>query len=458
MRRDLRLHDNQALAYALSHAEFVIPLFILDPHLLKNDAPFRKAFLFEALSNLNQKLSEHQSRLIVRAGNPVEEMPKFMRESGADFTVVEADYSPYAKRRDEQVAEEVNIHFTNGLTIRPLNAVLKSNGDPYVVYTPYRRTWKSLPAPGAPLSAPENIHTPQNITSLPIPNSQAFAGFPSSEDQARKRMSDFLSTPIFSYKKDRDMLGRHGTSELSPYIRFGLISMRELAYRAQQLMSTAQSEAEKENIRIWLNELIWRDFYFSIMHHFPFVLSRSFREDYRQIDWHHNPVHLEAWKYGCTGYPVVDAGMRQLLKTGWMHNRARMICASFLVKDLLINWQEGEKWFMHLLIDGDPASNNGGWQWTAGTGTDAAPYFRIFNPITQSKKFDPTGSYIRRWLNELEHIPDKYIHVPWQMPPEVQKMSGVRIGMDYPAPLVDHQMARDRTLAAYQAAKNQRRF
>ena len=246
-----------------------------------------------------------------------------------------------------------------------------------------------------------------------------------------------------------------GTSRLSPYLRFGLISARQAVHAVRDAITNSENPAEKISAETWLNELIWREFYACILSHYPFVLRQSFRENLRRIPWRDSTTGLAAWQNGLTGYPVVDAGMRQLRESGWMHNRARMICASFLCKDLLINWQAGEKWFMKYLLDGDPASNNGGWQWTAGTGTDAAPYFRIFNPVVQGKKFDPAGSYVRRWVPELRTVPDEYIHEPWLMPFDLQTGISVRIGEDYPAPIVEHAFARERTLAAYKIASGQ---
>ncbi|WP_322509387.1 FAD-binding domain-containing protein, partial [Anaerolinea sp.] len=214
---------------------------------------------------------------------------------------------------------------------------------------------------------------------------------------------------------------------------------------------------EKRGYEAWLNELIWREFYISILYHYPHVLAMAFNPALRAIEWRDAPSELQAWKEGKTGYPVVDAAMRQLKATGWMHNRARMIVASFLTKDLLINWQEGEQWFMQNLVDGDPAANNGGWQWTAGVGTDAAPYFRIFNPVLQSAKFDPQGRYIKTWVPELTSVPPEFIHAPWTMPLSLQISLGVRIGRDYPAPMVNHQEVRDRVLQAYRTSHGKTR-
>ena len=228
--------------------------------------------------------------------------------------------------------------------------------------------------------------------------------------------------------------------------------MRQAVVFATQAIALAPDSPNRKSAETWLNELVWREFYLSILYHYPHVRQRNFRSQYDAICWENDPEAFEAWCRGRTGYPIVDAAMRQLLQSGWMHNRARMIVASFLVKDLLIDWRWGERWFMQHLVDGDPAANNGGWQWTAGTGTDAAPYFRIFNPILQSKKFDPHGIYIRRWLPQLAAVPDKFVHEPWRMTAEIQKQAKCRIGHDYPHPIVDHAAARKRTVAAYKRA------
>ena len=236
---------------------------------------------------------------------------------------------------------------------------------------------------------------------------------------------------------------------LSPYFRFGMLSVRKVVAEVQKKIQNTLDPVIIQGCYAWINELIWREFYQSILYHFPYVLSSSFKPKMRDIPWRNAPEGLQAWKAGLTGFPIVDAGMRQLKETGWMHNRARMIVASFLVKDLLINWQEGESWFKKMLIDGDPASNNGGWQWIAGTGTDAAPYFRIFNPVSQGKKFDPNGNYVRRWVPELRNLPDQFIHNPWEMPISEQQRVNVIIGKDYPDHIVDHASARERVLYAY---------
>ena len=280
--------------------------------------------------------------------------------------------------------------------------------------------------------------------------------FPAGEAEAQRRLQAFAAgdgAAIAGYRDGRNRPDLEGTSRLSPYLRFGMLSARQAVVAAQAARRAALTSDARSGSETWLTELIWREFYVSILYHFPHVRSGSFQRQYDRIAWDNDPAAFAAWCEGRTGVPIVDAAMRQLVTTGWMHNRCRMIVASFLVKDLLIDWRWGERFFMRHLVDGDPAANNGGWQWTAGTGTDAAPYFRIFNPVTQGQKFDPDGLYVRRWVPELANVPAKFIHEPWKLPPSDQRRAGCVIGQDYPAPIVDHAWARERTLAAYAQAK-----
>ena len=446
IRRDLRLSDNLALLSALSESDQVIPVFILDPQLLATKAPRRKNFLFRNLQSLSDQLKTMGCPLVVRRGDPLSELTRLTEESGAEWISAEADYSAYARRRDSSVETELDLKLAEGLLIHPPRAAVKSDGSPYIVFTPFFRTWLALPLPGSPLPAPAQLKPHINLRSDPIPPATETDGFPAGEEAARRRLEDFLRFSLGDYHAQHDRVDLDGTSLLSPYLRIGILSIR---YVYAQLQPFLDDPLTRDGASKWLNELAWREFYFNIMATFPYVLHRAFRENMREIPWRSNPQDLQAWQAGQTGYPLVDAGMRQLAQTGWMHNRARMITASFLTKDLLLNWQEGEAWFMQQLLDGEPASNNGGWQWTAGTGTDAAPYFRVFNPVTQSRKFDPRGDYIRAWLPELAPVPETFIHEPWKMPADMQISLGVRIGRDYPAPIVDHQFARQRALDAY---------
>ncbi len=294
---------------------------------------------------------------------------------------------------------------------------------------------------------------------MPIPTGPSLppgTAFVPGEREALRRLEAFTqgdAAPIYAYANARNRLDLDSTSGLSPYLRWGMLSPRRAVAAAQEAASAARNEQARRGAETWLNELIWREFYLSILYNFPRVVSGSFRPEYDAIRWLNRPSDFQAWCEGRTGYPVVDAGLRQLRETGWMHNRARMIVASFLVKDLLINWQWGERWFMQHLVDGDPAANNGGWQWTAGTGTDAAPYFRIFNPISQAEKFDPNGVYVRRWVPELRGMPPRAIYRPWLLDNAEQRAAGCVIGQDYPAPIVDHEAARRRALEAYGVAR-----
>lgn len=453
IRRDLRLQDNPALHSALKGGHTVLPLFILDPRLLSKPADNRRQFLFNGLRRLDEGLRSRGSYLLIRRGLPEEVLPALLKESDAEAVFTEEDYTPFAIRRDEQLARLIPLQRVVGVTIHHPAAVVKPDGSPYTVFTPFSKAWKALPTPQPLPPAPAQLPPPPRLESEAIPSADENPGFPAGEAEAERRLLNFLDSTVFSYAEDRNRLDLDGTSKLSPYLRFGMLSARRAAALTIEKIRHTPDSAGRKGAETFLNELIWREFYNAILYHFPHVLETAFNPSLRNIPWRDAPAELHAWQQGLTGIPVVDACMRQLLATSWMHNRGRMIVASFLVKDLLINWQEGERWFMRLLIDGDPAANNGGWQWTAGVGTDAAPYFRVFNPVLQSKKFDPHGRFIRRWLPELERLPDDYLHEPWLLPVNLQQKTGFKPGRDYPLPLVDHAQAKERTLRAYQQSK-----
>ena len=445
LRRDLRLHNNLTLQAASQDAQ-ILPVFILDRRLLAGTPARRQAFLFNGLRALAADLETRGSYLVVRRGEPAEILADLIAESGAQTIFAEEDFTPYAMRRDQAIAEQLPLKLIQGQLVQHPMAVLKSNGQPYTIYTPFSKSWKSLlPASLHPTPAPDRISTIPGIKSDPIPTSPAEQLFPAGEAEAKKRLSSFLDERIYAYGENRNRLDLDGTSSLSPYLHFGMFGLRSAVQHAQQALAASHHEPSLKSAQTWLNELIWREFFIHILYHFPQVHNSSFRPQYDQINWRNDGDEFEAWKEGLTGYPVVDAAMRQMLATGWMHNRARMIVASFLVKDLLIDWRWGERWFMQNLIDGDVAANNGGWQWTAGTGTDAAPYFRIFNPILQSKKFDPQGIYIKQWVPELAHLDTNVIHAPWEKNISVA---------NYPEPIVDHKFAHQRTLEAYKNARS----
>jgi deoxyribodipyrimidine photo-lyase len=453
IRRDLRLGDNQALAAALGAAETVIPVFILDPQLLSSSyaGQPRLAFLLDGLRALDASLRKRGSALVVRRGDPLEALTRLRAETGAEAIFSEADVSPYARQRDTRVAAGLPLSLVPGVTVFPPDLVLKQDGTPYTVFTPFSRKWRSLPFPGEPLPAPVRLPPLPPLASGGMPDAPALpAGVPfgAGEAEALRRLEAFTEDGLGRYAEARDRLDLEGTSGLSPYLRLGMLSARQAAWAARQAARTAGAAA-RQSAETWQNELIWREFYAAILYHFPSVRRMAFRPQFRRIPWRNHPAEFDAWSEGRTGYPIVDAAMRQMNETGWMHNRARMIVASFLAKDLLVDWRWGERHFMQRLIDGDPAANNGGWQWAAGTGTDAAPYFRVFNPVLQGRRFDPAGGYVRRWVPELRAVPEKHIHAPWEMPAGAQRAAGCVIGKDYPAPIVDHALARERVLAAY---------
>ncbi len=469
-RRDLRLNDNLALTAAAQQNARVAPVFIFDPTLLHSrvtGAP-RVQFMLAALNELDRSLRAQGTQLIVRYGDPQVILPALARQLNAQAVYANRDYSPFSRRRDADVARALHVPFFSfeDSVLRAPGDVLKDTGEPYTVYTPFMKRWRSLAEPLAPQDGPHSTPSgdqwfSSSADELPLPAlrdlgfSSTISVPPVSEAAALARLHAFTSGPIYAYGEGRNHLlsdpfdsssgGRNtGPSAISPYLRWGLLSPRQAYRAAVNALNDAPNEDGQKSVNTWINELIWREFFVHILYHFPHVTRGSFRPAYDSLPWRIAPEDFEAWCTGRTGYPIVDAAMRQLTQIGWLPNRARLIVASFLTKDLLIHWRQGEQHFMQWLIDGDTAANNGGWQWSAGTGTDVQPYFRIFNPLSQSQKFDPSGEYIRRWVPELRHLSASDIHAPWQMdtPPA-----------DYPAPIVDHTAARERALQAFAAIK-----
>jgi deoxyribodipyrimidine photo-lyase len=463
IRRDLRLADNPALEAALARGGPVVPVFIRDPVLLAapahRHAARRLAFLHGGLRALGAALGERGARLVVRSGAPAAVLAQLVRETGAAAVVAERDVSPYARRRDDAVARAVPLALVDGLTVHPPGTLRTGAGRPYTVFSPYRRAWLARPLPARKDLLPAPATLPSlgaRLASELLPDDAPPAGFPPGEDEARRRLARFTRgarAPIRAYARTRDRLDLDGTSALSPYLRFGMVSARAALVAALGAGARPGARTARTGADVWLAELVWREFYLDVLWHFPYVLGAAFDPRLRRIAWRDAPDELRAWQEGRTGYPVIDAAMRQLAATGWIPNRARMLVASFLAKDLLLDWRAGEAWFMRHLVDGDPAANNGGWQWTAGTGTDAAPYFRVFSPVLQGRRFDPRGEYVRRWVPELGGVAGARVHEPWRLSAAAQQAAGAVLGRDYPAPIVDHGEARTRALAAFARAR-----
>ncbi|MCX7623642.1 MAG: deoxyribodipyrimidine photo-lyase [Thermomicrobium sp.] len=450
IRRDLRLADNCALATALEGATRLVPLFVVDPHLTGHSARSQRriAFLFSALRALDEALRERGSRLVVRSGDPVEVLPRVVAECGATLVAAEADFTPYARRRDERLRSLVPLRLTPGLTLRMPGTVATRDGRPPRIFRHFARAFLAAGEASRDdlLPPPRRLPPLPPLASEPLPDPPASLPehWTPSETVARARLARFLGDAIARYHEARHFLDGQGTSRLSPYFRFGLLSVREAWHRAAELLDDPE---RGPGARAWLDELLWREFFHHLLAAFPESVTRSLRPAFRDVDWPGEPWALAAWREGNTGFPVVDAAMRQLAHEGWISNRARMVVANFLTRSLLVDWRAGERWFRKHLIDADLAANVGGWQWCAGTGTDAAPYFRIFDPVRQAERFDPTGEWIRQWVPELAAVPQPYLSAPWTMPLSLQLSTGCRVGRDYPAPIVDLSAARERALA-----------
>jgi len=475
-RRDLRASDNAALHQALSqcrqvHAVFVLDRDILDP-LPRCDR--RVEFILGSLHTLDEALRQlaglPEAGLIVRHGWAAQDVNALARELGAQAVFANHDDEPAAIERDNQVrtllAQQGKDFFTfKDHVVFERQEVLTQSGTPYGVFTPYKNAWlkKLQPAehlaawpcaglPGRLAPRPSDMRQsppkptdigfePSNLSALPV-----VCGAPG----AQLALADFVNR-IDHYEDTRNFPSVKGPSYLSVHLRFGTVSIRELARLAHTRMQQGSAGAA-----VWLSELIWRDFYHQILFHHPRVVTHAFKPDYDRIEWESGTTAqawFQAWCDGQTGYPLVDAAMAQINQTGYMHNRLRMVVASFLVKDLGIDWRWGERYFATHLIDFDLAANNGGWQWASSSGCDAQPYFRIFNPISQSEKFDPQGKFIRRYQPQLAEMPERWIHAPWQAPPMVLQAAGVRLGQNQALPIVDHAVARDATLARYAVVK-----
>ena len=449
--KDLRVADHGPLVAAAVAGE-VIPVFVLDPHFFAperaRELPHRLQFLLESLRALDANLAHLGSRLMVVPGRSVEVVPRLAARWRVDQVLAHRWVEPFGRARDRRVAEEldrqgISFGLFEGETLLPPGTVRNGQGGMFRVFTPFSRAAgarldlaPALPAPRALPPLPENL----DVETVPIPT-LADLGLtpnpqlqPGGEKAARARLKAFVSGPLADYGTDRDRMDRPGTSRLSADLKFGTLSVG-------RVWQAAAAAGSGESVRRFLNELLWREFSHHLLWEWPELLERPFRPDFTGFPWREDEVAWRAWTAGRTGYPVVDAAARQLLTEGFVHNRARMVAASFLTKQLMLDYRLGETHYMRWLTDGDWAQNNAGWQWSAGCGCDAQPWFRIFNPTSQGLKFDPDGTYVKRWVPELADCPAAFIHEPWKLP------SAQRARLDYPEPVVEHALARERFLA-----------
>jgi deoxyribodipyrimidine photo-lyase len=460
-RRDLRVEDNTSLFRAARDADGVLPVFVLDDHYAEdpNVGPARLRFLRESLEQLERSLADLGSRLVVRPGPASVALPALVAEVGASAVYANLEIGPHPEKRDREARDALEaigsrlVLFPDALLVEP-DVTVAESGKPYTVYGAYLRSWMSAEK-SAVLPAPDRLEGPSAPGVLldrvaawsnlgPDPES-----LPGGEVEANEALAAFVCGPLETYAADRDFPGRDGTSRLSPHLHFGTISPRTI-------LAAVSGSRVRDGARKFVSELAWREFFHHLLFHFPHVATESFRPEFREFPWSTDEGAFSAWRAGLTGYPLVDAGMRQLARSHWMHNRARMAVAFFLTKDLHLDWRLGEKWFEHELTDADLASNNGGWQWVAGTGADAVPYFRILNPVLQSKRFDPDGAYIRRFVPELARVRRERIHEPWTMTTSEQREAGCQIGVDYPAPIVDHAREREAALRMFEVGRKRK--
>lgn len=466
-RQDLRIADNPALHAAGKTGKEVICLYILD-----DATPGQWAmggasrwFLHHALDSLNADLKKLGSKLVLRRGNASMVLQDFADEVSASDIFWNRLYEPFAIKRDTALKEKLKatglgVHSSNAsMLFEPWTVETKSGG-PYRVFSPFwRACLRDCPPPDEPIRAPTSFKVPkQHPRSEKLDDWDLLPGKPNwakefsgmwepGEAGAHNRLKGFLENAVALYEDARDCPGIDGTSGLSPHLHFGDIGPRQIYHAARE--HADQHGGPAKSVDKFVAELGWREFSHHLLYHFPTLPTENYQDKFDGFPWRDNDADLKAWQQGRTGYPMVDAGMRQLWQTGWMHNRVRMIVASFLVKHLMIHWRHGEDWFWDTLVDADLANNAASWQWVAGSGADAAPYFRIFNPITQGNKFDPNGDYVRRFVPEIANLPTKYLFAPWTAPGDVLTEAGIKLGTDYPHPIIDHSEARERALGGF---------
>ncbi len=462
-RNDLRISDNRALSSAVDAGRPVVPLFILDED-QKSSRPLGAAsrwWLHHSLLALSNALEKLGSRLLIRQGSTDEIVAETVKSTGADAVFWNRRYSPSDIAADTDLksalrADRLKAESFDGFLLHEPSQLSTRSGDFYKVFTPFYNRLSETDARD-PIDTPSRIEAwDGTLRSEKLGDLKLLPGKPDwsagfadrwhpGEAGAKARLERFLVDCLDTYAEDRDVPGVEGTSGLSPHLARGEIS-------PVQIMAALRRRRGK-GADTFRKEIAWREFSYHLLFHRPKLHSENFRPDYDSFEWQGAPSALKAWQSGRTGYPIVDAGMRELWQTGWMHNRVRMIAASFLVKDLLVDWRDGEGWFWDTLVDADPANNPASWQWVAGSGADAAPYFRIFNPILQGEKFDPEGAYVRRYVPELARLPNQYVHRPFEAPASLLAQCGVVLGENYPSPLVDHSAARERALKAYRRTR-----
>ncbi len=461
-RSDLRLADNAALHAAAATGKPLILVYILDDEGPRSLGGASRWWLHHSLQSLINNLRRHGQTLILRRGNSADLLDEIAAGTGATDLFFNREYEPGAVVREQQInqqlGQQVTLHRRAGKLLFEPEQILAGSGRPYKVFTPFWKACQASAEPRASLPIPEIMRA---YTGTPIRSDrlESWHLLPSNPDwstgiasewqvgeaSARQQLSGFSGSRVSAYPSERDRPDKRATARISAHLRFGEISPRQVwhALRSEQ----RSDESLQVGAEAFLRQLGWRDFSSHLLFHWPTLEHRPLRPAFEQFPWRDDPTGLQAWQQGRTGYPIVDAGMRELWHSGWMHNRVRMVAASFLVKHLLINWQFGERWFWDTLVDADLANNAAGWQWVAGCGTDAAPFFRIFNPTRQGERFDPGGDYVRRWIPELQALPDKLVHTPWAAAADLRRSAG--IGDSYPLPIVDHKAARQRALQAF---------
>ncbi|MFB1049804.1 deoxyribodipyrimidine photo-lyase [Paraliobacillus sp. JSM ZJ581] len=471
-RKDLRLHDNRAFTHAAKDGK-IIPVYILSEEEEKSIGSASKWWLHYSLAHITERLAKYNIPLIVKKGSYKKVLEKLIDETSASGVYFNKCYDSANRAGEKRVVkqfEEANVvikQFESDLLFTP-GSVTNQKGEPYKIFTPFwkqvRKQYVAFPThlpklieSGVPRDY--DIGKIYDLGLLPKhPWTKKFYTYwTPGEQHAINRWNTFLDEDIMSYDKERDFPAKDRVSRLSPYLAWGEISPRLIWHDIQRKLIQLDSRQQEEvhgQLEAFLRQLVWRDFAYHQLVTFPHVEDEPLKTEFKYFAWKNDQDHLDQWKQAKTGYPIVDAGMRELWETGWMHNRVRMITASFLIKHLLIHWKEGASWFRDTLVDHDRANNIMGWQWVAGSGYDASPYFRIFNPITQGDKFDPNGHYVRRWVPEIAALPTKYLFSPWTAPKEVLEEAGVELGQTYPEPIVDHKASRERALAVYQDMKH----